>query len=122
MFRKTVTVLVAFLILTTTNSGAAEKYSHTGPIFIQNVTVIDGRGTSPLLYRDVLVQNGKIELITVTGMDGTLPDGTKIIDGTGLTVMPGLMDLHVHLGAGVDHAKAKYTRDQIANSSISERP
>ena len=73
-------------------------YLHDGPILIRNVTVIDGLGNLPAPMRDVLIHDGRIEKTAVHGMIGDLPDGTRTIDGEGLTAMPGLIDLHVHIG------------------------
>ena len=42
----------------------------------------------------VLVQDGKIVAV---GADITVPAGCDILDATGLTVMPGLIDAHSHI-------------------------
>ena len=42
----------------------------------------------------VLVIDGRIEAV---GADVEAPDGAESIDATGLTVSPGLIDVHVHL-------------------------
>ena len=78
---------------------AADGYLHEGPILIRNVTVIDGLGNIPAPMRDVLLVDGRIERTSVTGLIGDLPRDAHIIDGEGLTVMPGLVDLHVHIGS-----------------------
>lgn len=59
------------------------------PVLFQNVRVFDGEKT--LDARDVLVQNGRIAAI------GELKAaGATIIDGTGKTLIPGLIDAHTH--------------------------
>jgi imidazolonepropionase-like amidohydrolase len=45
--------------------------------------------------RSVLVENGRISL--VGGPDIQIPQGTEVIDGRGRTLLPGLIDSHVHL-------------------------
>ena len=75
------------------------KYAHTGPTIISNVIVIDGLGNEPVAAQDIAIFNGKIEAIGATGTVET-PEGALTIDGTGLTAMPGLMDLHIHLQGG----------------------
>jgi imidazolonepropionase-like amidohydrolase len=54
------------------------------------------RGTSPAAeeHQDVLVAGGKILEVRPTGGE-TAAD--QVIDGRGLTLLPGLIDLHVHL-------------------------
>lgn len=42
----------------------------------------------------VLVEDGKI---TAIGKDIAIPEGAKVIDATGKTVMPGLIDAHSHI-------------------------
>jgi dihydroorotase len=45
---------------------------------------------------DVLVRDGSIEAVEAPGQIGA-PEGVQIIDVTGLWVLPGLIDPHVHL-------------------------
>jgi imidazolonepropionase-like amidohydrolase len=64
--------------------------------------LIDGNEGPPLHESVVLIQGKKI---TAVGREGEIqiPAGAKIIDAHGMTVMPGLIDMHVHLdliGAG----------------------
>ncbi len=44
--------------------------------------------------RDVLVKDG---LVAEVGDKLSAPDGVEVIDANGLWVVPGLIDLHVHL-------------------------
>ncbi|WP_425043468.1 amidohydrolase family protein [Primorskyibacter sp. S87] len=61
--------------------------------------MIDGLGNAPVEAQDVLVADGKIAGVGPTGsLD--LPEGTRILEGTDLTVMPGLIDSHHHLVGG----------------------
>ena len=43
---------------------------------------------------DVLVENGKVKEI---GAGLSAPAGAKVLDATGKCVVPGLIDMHVHL-------------------------
>jgi imidazolonepropionase-like amidohydrolase len=76
-------------------------WEHEGPILLQNITVIDGRGTEAVPMRDILVVDGKIAKIAVTTMIANIPPGTKVIDGEGMTVLPGLLDMHTHQWCGL---------------------
>jgi imidazolonepropionase-like amidohydrolase len=62
-------------------------------ILIQNVKIFDGVNDK-LTPGHVLIENN---LIKQVGAIQTAPKGTKVIDGGGRTLMPGLMDAHVHL-------------------------
>jgi imidazolonepropionase-like amidohydrolase len=60
-----------------------------------NARLIDGTGTPPQEKRTVLVDDGRIAAIFETG-SRPLPAGSRQIDLEGLTLMPGLIDSHVH--------------------------
>ncbi|MFT5730502.1 MAG: imidazolonepropionase-like amidohydrolase [Desulforhopalus sp.] len=99
---KTVTVSVAvvfFAFASLTSASSGPKFSHTGPTIITNVAVIDGLGNSPVSGQDITLVDGKIAAIGATGRVKT-PSGALKIDGTGMTAMPGLMDLHIHTQGG----------------------
>lgn len=59
-------------------------------------TLIDGFGGKPLYNSVILIDNDKI---TAVGHQGnlTIPMGYDIISTEGMSVMPGLWDMHVHL-------------------------
>lgn len=68
-----------------------------GNVLIHNGTLIDGNGRSPLKNAAVLVQGNKI---TAVGRkdDIILPnDDITMIDARGGTILPGLIDTHVHI-------------------------
>ena len=64
-------------------------------ILFEGGTVIDGKNKEPREDCNVLVKGGKIEKIGVKKSD--VSSGATIIDAAGMTVMPGLIDSHVHL-------------------------
>ena len=65
-------------------------------LLLRDITLIDGLGNPPVEHRDLWIEDGFIKAVTDTGQP--VPDGVELIDGRGLTVMPGLIDLHVHIG------------------------
>lgn len=71
-------------------------------IAIRHIRILDGRGHK--LERGTLVIDG--DRILAIGPDQTVrvPKGAQRVDGRGLTVLPGLIDCHVHfcLGAEAD--------------------
>ena len=70
----------------------AFSYSETSTLFT-NVRVFDGIGNQ-LHNHDVLVSGN---LIHSVGSNLQAPNDAMVVDGGGRTLMPGLMDAHVHL-------------------------
>lgn len=66
-------------------------------IVIENVTLVDGTGQR-LEGMTVGVENGRFSMITPTRA-APLVAGRRI-DGTGKYLMPGLIDVHIHLSGG----------------------
>jgi imidazolonepropionase-like amidohydrolase len=71
-------------------------------LFAQDVSLaivggrlIDGYGGRPVHDSVILVSGNRIAAVG-TQADTAVPDGVRIIDADGRTVMPGLIDLHVH--------------------------
>ncbi len=63
-------------------------------VLIQNATILTGTGER-LDGADVLMRDG---VIAAVGRGLAAPEGTRIIDGTGRWVTPGIIDNHSHLG------------------------
>lgn len=57
--------------------------------------LIDGYGGRPLADSVVLVAGDRVAAVGSEG-DVRIPEGVEVIDADGMTVMPGLIDLHVH--------------------------
>ncbi|MBA3825993.1 MAG: amidohydrolase family protein [Ktedonobacterales bacterium] len=60
---------------------------------ITGAQVIDGTGRDPLAQATVVVEDGRIASVKARG---AVPRGATVIDGTGMTLLPGLIDTHVH--------------------------
>ena len=63
-----------------------------GDLLIRAGRVFDGLGPGYLENQDILVRDGRIEAV---GPQGPIPAGAELLDATGLTVMPGLIDMSV---------------------------
>lgn len=62
---------------------------------IVNGTVIDGSGEDPRPNMTVLIQDGRITALGRTNQI-EIPRGTTTLDAQGSSVLPGLIDTHVH--------------------------
>lgn len=63
---------------------------------VTGVDVVPMTGDTVLYDQTLLVAEGRI-LRVGPSRDVRVPDGARLIDGTGAYVMPGLRDMHVHL-------------------------
>ena len=78
----------------------------------RNIRIIDGTGAAPIEH-GVIVIDGKT--IRAVGASAEVPAGANVIDGTNLSVMPGLVSDHSHVGMtdGTSGADGHYTRENI---------
>jgi hypothetical protein len=63
---------------------------------ITNVLLIDGTGAAPRPAQTVVVRDGKVAEVGPSNRV-RLPAGTRTIDGTGQTLIPGIVGMHDHL-------------------------
>ena len=91
-------------------------------LLFTNVNVFDGKTNGLLKNHYVLVRDG---LITKVSADEIVSGGAEVIDGQGLTLMPGLIDVHTHLALNDRRLlmESDYTLDYIAirAAKIAER-
>lgn len=83
------------------------------PVLFDNVRVFDGVGPALSPPTRVLVRGNAIAQI---GPDAAAP-GARVIDGRGGTLMPGLIDVHVHLAFGSMPMAALMSPDLTAEAA-----
>lgn len=105
---------------------AAAVTATAQPLVLSGGRLIDGYGGPPLENAVIVVEGNTIRAVGVEG-SVAIPAGARVIDTNGFTVMPGIMDMHVHLmivGHGnYDHWDATYPaqfRDVIMPVSAKE--
>jgi imidazolonepropionase-like amidohydrolase len=84
-------------------------------LVVRGVMLIDGSGAPPQGPMDIVVQGNRIASVRGAGTPGLParpnrpPQGADHeIDGTGMYVMPGFVDMHVHAGGAPKNAEAEY--------------
>ena len=84
-------------------------------LVIRGITVIDGTGAAPIGPMDVVVEHNRIVDVVSVGTPhvpikekGRPAKGTREIDGTGMYLLPGFVDTHVHYGDPQKAPDAEY--------------
>lgn len=72
-------------------------------LLINNVTLIDGTGRPAIAGASVLIESDHISRVSREPLQAA--KGVKSIDGSGKYLIPGLMDVHIHLRGGVNVTK-----------------
>ncbi len=65
-------------------------------VLFQNVRIFDGGASALSAPSNVLIRGNKIERISTTAIASDDGANTRVIDGGGRTLMPGLIDMHWH--------------------------
>ena len=97
---KTQRVVRSLTITLATSIAFASVNAFAEGLLIENVTLVDGTGRPSTANVSVLVEDNLIRRVERAKIR-TSRD-TKRLDGTGKYLMPGLMDLHIHLQGSVE--------------------
>ncbi|MEZ4414788.1 MAG: amidohydrolase family protein [Gemmatimonadota bacterium] len=125
--RAAIRLLAAGLMMLGTALGALAQMAPTtlrrpdegdGPherLIIRGATVIDGTGAPPRGPMDIVIEGDRIVEVRSVGFPGVEirdrsrpQNATREIDGTGMFVMPGLVDMHAHTGGAGKAPQAEY--------------
>ena len=72
---------------------------------LKNFTLIDGNGKAPVPAAAMIIDNGRISWVGAAAQL-KVPAGADVVDLAGKFVMPGIINLHGHVGAVVDLKQA----------------
>ena len=94
-------VLVGAMLLALAASVAgrlqAQSRAVSGPVLYEGARLIVGDGSAPIEGGRLLVENGRFTAVGRTGAVSA-PAGATRVDLTGRTVMPAMINAHVHIG------------------------
>ncbi|MDE3035040.1 MAG: amidohydrolase family protein [Nitrospirota bacterium] len=88
----------------------AERETFVMAVAIRNIRIIDGLG-QVIERGTVLVRGDRIAAVGAA-RDVAVRRGTPVVDGRGLTALPGLIDCHVHLCLGGEADVVRTVRDE----------
>ncbi len=70
-------------------------------VYVKAGKLFDGTGDSTASDRVIVVEEGRIKAVGLNS-EIAIPPGSKVVDLSGATVLPGLIDAHTHLGSRAD--------------------
>lgn len=77
---------------------SGERYDR---LIIRNVIMLDGNGTPPRGPVDIVVEGNRIHAVRgAEADDASYADEAHVLDGRGMTVLPGLINIHAHIHDG----------------------
>jgi imidazolonepropionase-like amidohydrolase len=98
---------VALISLTAFGASAVGQNSSAGQAWV-GARIIDGTGKPAIEHGTLLIRNGHIAAV---GKHVKVPAGVEIIDATGKTIIPGLINAHGHVNR--EDQLGLYLRDGI---------
>ena len=89
-------LVIAFLCLGGLASAILTQDTEPTTVLFENVRVFDGKSSQLSGPTNVLVRSNKIEKVSTAPIPVDRSASTRIINGGGRTLMPGLIDMHWH--------------------------
>ena len=83
-------------------------------LVLDHVTLIDGTGAAPIADAAIVIQGQRIQAIGPSASVNK-PAGAQTIDLTGKTVVPGIINLHGHVGnvKGLEQDRKHFSRQNV---------
>ena len=108
-------LLRCFSIWILTLASLTAVSAQDAPLVIQDIRVVDGTG-SAAKTADVVIVGERIQAVTSDSERWRVAPGATVIQGGSRTLLPGLIDLHIHLAAG-----GRCPQDEQAMASYYEK-
>src|SRR2546423_5276298 len=97
-------------------AGGATRAQAPATVF-EGARLITGEGGTPIADSTVVVESGRVTAVGRRG-EVMVPPGAARIELSGKTVIPALVDAHVHMGyrRGLDFGQTNYTRENLTDT------
>jgi imidazolonepropionase-like amidohydrolase len=82
---------------------------------LTGATIIDGTGGQPVDNGVLLIRDGKIQAVG-SAKTVTIPEGTTLIDVSGKTIIPGIINAHGHVGNAKGIEGGHYSRENVIDN------
>src|SRR5918996_3942641 len=87
------------------------------PVAYGGATLIDGTGSDPLDDAVLVIENGRVAQVT-TGKHYRRRSEQATVDLSGLFVIPGLIDCHVHFRGTLSHSAREWVLESNMQQAI----
>lgn len=104
--------LLPLLLLLACKSGQLANQSYTA---FTGATIIDGSGAQPIQNGVLLLQNGRVVAVGAKGKV-EMPNHTTIQEVSGMTIIPGIINAHGHVGDVKGIQPGHYSRENIIDN------
>jgi len=109
-------LLLQLLLLSCAEKPVQAPATPSGPVavVIDGAQVWDGTGAAPVQDAVVVIKGDRIDAIGPRG-SVTVPVDARTVDAKGKTIIPGLINMHGHVGMtkGLKQGKENYTKENI---------
>lgn len=87
------------------------------PLAVRAGLLIDGTGRDPMRDVLILIEDHRFKVVA-RAADASVPEGYDLLDASHFTVLPGLIDAHVHLGGTGDPSDQSFGPGASVTRSI----
>jgi imidazolonepropionase-like amidohydrolase len=109
-------ILAVALVFAAKSPGSSAQTLTPSRMLFEGARLIAGDGAAPIENAAFIVENGQFSRVGRRG-ELSAPAGTVLVDLSGKTVMPALIDAHAHVGytKGLTDLQENYTRENFAD-------
>lgn len=107
-----VLLFLSLILVSACKQGERMPSSYTA---FTGATIIDGSGAAPIVDGTLIIQDGRV--VAVGPSDAvSVPDGAGIVEVSGKTIIPGLINAHGHVGNTKGIEGGHYSRENVIDN------